>query len=297
MTKYSGGSGHRRRTLTRAVAASLVVGGLAVFGSATAALAAATMTVTPNTGLSNGQSVSVSGSGFAAKSPGNVLECNSDPSQPTVALGSPVSASISVSCTAPSYTKLVVTSATGTMSSTFNVVSGTVGPPCGPTPAVVTCPSTDTAGKSPAADAASYPCPPTPAQQAAGDTCTLTYGDSNNDSAVVPIHFTGESTPTTTPPSPAAAAPTSGTTAPAPAASAGTGAKTSAGQSTGSGASAASPTAASAGTVAMTGPGPHLWWLVVAGLVLMNLGALLWLGPPRRWRRRAAGSPGPPADS
>jgi hypothetical protein len=186
-----------RAKILMVAASVLVVAGSVLLGTTISAFAAATMTATPSTGLTNGQAVMLAGSGFAKSSIGNVLECNTDPNQPNVALGSPINSSISVSCTAPSLGKLVVTSATGTMSTTFNVVEGKVGPPCGPSPAAATCPKTDTAGTSPTADAALYPCPPTPTQQAAGDTCTLTYGDQANDSASVTILFGTETPPTT----------------------------------------------------------------------------------------------------
>ena len=64
----------------------------------------------------------------------------------------------------------------------------------------MSCPATDSAGKSPSADAANYPCPPTAAQQAAGDTCTLTYGDQANNSASAAILLAGETPPNTPPP-------------------------------------------------------------------------------------------------
>ncbi len=164
------------------------------------AVASPTLTASPNTGLASGSVVKVTGSGFTKNSIGNVLECNSDSSQPTVMDGSPIDSAIPVSCTAPSYSKLVSTSSTGTVSTTYTIVQGTTGPPCGPSPAAVTCPATDSAGNSPTADAAEYPCPPTAAQQAADVTCELTYGDQAGDSANAVILFAGETPPHTTPP-------------------------------------------------------------------------------------------------
>lgn len=49
--------------------------GLALFGATAANAASASVTVTPNTGLSNGQQVAVAGSGFAANSDVLVVEC------------------------------------------------------------------------------------------------------------------------------------------------------------------------------------------------------------------------------
>ncbi|HLX89922.1 MAG TPA: neocarzinostatin apoprotein domain-containing protein, partial [Acidimicrobiales bacterium] len=153
------------------------------------------LVVNPDTGLSGGSVVNVNGSGFTKNSIGNLLECNSDPHQPTVMLGSPINSTLPVSCTAPSYSKLVSTDSQGAISTTYTVVQGTTGPPCGTASAAVQCPATDSAGNSPSADAADYPCPPTAAQESAGDTCTLTYGDQANDSASVAIYFVGENPP------------------------------------------------------------------------------------------------------
>ncbi len=175
-------------------------GTLVVLSTAPAAFAAGVMTGTPTNGLANGAAVTLTGSGFAKNSIGNVLECNSDPNQPTVAVGGVVNSTLQVSCTAPSLSKLVTTSSKGVLSTVFDVVEGTVGPPCGPAPAAAPCPATDSAGNNPTSDAALYPCPPTAAQQAIGDTCTLTYGDEANDSAVITILFGSETVPTSTSP-------------------------------------------------------------------------------------------------
>jgi hypothetical protein len=177
-------------------AAVLMVSGALLVGTTISAFAATTFAGTPTTGLANGSKVTLTGSGFADSSIGNVLECNSDPKQPTVMDGGLINSTISVSCTAPSLSALVTTSAKGAVSTVFSVVAGTVGPPCGAAPAAVTCPAKDSAGKAPAADAALYPCPPTAAQQAIGDVCTLTYGDQANDSGSVNILFGSETLPT-----------------------------------------------------------------------------------------------------
>jgi hypothetical protein len=174
--------------------AAVLVPGVLTVGAASAA-SNPTLTVNPDSGLSGGTVVNVSGSGFAKSSIGNVLECNSDPGQPTVALGSPINSSLPVSCTAPSYSMLVSTNSQGAISTTYTIVQGTTGPPCGTSSAAVQCPATDSAGNSPSADAADYPCPPTTAQEAAGDTCELTYGDESGDSADAAIYFVGETPP------------------------------------------------------------------------------------------------------
>ena len=200
---------------------STVVATLLIFSGATilattfaSAAASPTLVATPDTGLSltSGQSIMLTGSGYADSSAGNILECNNDPSEPTVALGGLVDSSVSVGCTGPSFSanSLTSTSATGTISKAYTVTTGTVGPPCGATSDIVTpCPTTDSSGGNTTTDAAKYPCPPTAAQQAAGVTCSLNYGDQANDSSSVTIYFTGETTGTTT----TTAAPTTTTTA------------------------------------------------------------------------------------
>ncbi len=174
--------------------------GTVLFGNETLPTSATTsppLTINPSTGLTGGESVSVTGTGFTPSSIGNILECNNASNEPTVALPSPVSSAVSVGCSAISYSRLVSTSSSGTISTSYSIIQGTVGPPCGlSTDVITTCPSTDDEGYSPAADAARYPCPPTAAQQAAGVTCVLNYGDQAGDSASGIIAFQGESTTT-----------------------------------------------------------------------------------------------------
>jgi hypothetical protein len=184
---------------------------------------------------------------------------------------------VSVSCTAISLSALVATSATGALSTTFKVVQGTVGPPCGPAPALLTCPATDSGGASPTADAALYPCPPTAAQQAIGDVCTLTYGDQAGDGGMATILFAGESPPVATtttgapPPTTATTKPPAPVTTVAPATGASSG-------------TTAPATAATAGTLASTGPGRGVGWLGLIGgaLILSGLLLLVLLNAPRR---------------
>jgi len=249
-----------------------------------------TATITPNTGLTNGEQVTISASGLAKSSIGNILECNTDKNQPNVMDGGLVNASISVSCNAPSLSAVVTTSATGTIDAKFTVIEGTVGPPCGPAPAVVTCPATDANGNSPTADAALYPCPPTAAQQAIGDTCTLTFGDEANDNASGDITFQGQGAPPTTTATTAAPTTTPTTRPPAP--------TTTVAPATGSrGATtpttSATPTTVAtdtpAGPLASTGPGPGVGWMAAIGGLLLILGLLLLLGRLDGPRRALAG--------
>jgi hypothetical protein len=184
---------------------------IAIAGGGAPGVTSPTVSVTPAAGLTSGESVAVSGSGFTPGSPGVISECNSAPGQPTVTLGSPVNTSVQVGCTAPTL-NLVTTSAGGTLSSTFTVVEGTVGPPCGAsTDIITTCPGADSAGLDPATDAANYPCPPTAAQQTAGVTCTIGYGTAVGNRASAPIVFSGETPPP--PPTPATSTTTTTTTA------------------------------------------------------------------------------------
>ena len=67
-----------------------------------------------------------------------------------------------------------------------------------------TCPTADSGGAVPATDAAEYPCPPTAAQIAAGDNCTVSYGDPPEASSksapisYIPAPTPGSGTTTTT---------------------------------------------------------------------------------------------------
>ena len=167
--------------------------------------------------------MTVTGSGYAANSLGSVLQCSGDPTVPMVTLPAPVGQTINVSCQALNILKLTSTNGSGGFTTTWKILSGTVGPPCGPPPAAATCPATDSAGIAPATDAANYPCPPTAAQQAAGVTCYIEYGDATLESAKANFTFAGETTggaPATTAPAPATTAPpttaahTTATTAP-----------------------------------------------------------------------------------
>jgi hypothetical protein len=255
----------------------LIAGGLGAFGLAAAAFATTpTLVATPSTGIATaGQSIMLTGSGYTASSTGNFLECNNALNEPTVMLPSPVSSAVSVGCTAPSFAanSLTSTSATGTLSKAYMVTGGTVGPPCGSASGniITTCPATDSTGGNPATDAAKYPCPPTPAQQAAGDTCSINFGDQANDSSTANISFVGQMTvATTTTTTPVVAA----TTTTAPATTATTAAPTT------------QTTAPATTSLAQTGPGPALWWLLLVGVVLMSIGSLTWLSTLRILGRR-----------
>lgn len=242
-------------------AAGALVAGIGLVGWATAAWAGGTLTASPSSGISpSGQTITLSGSGFTPNSTGNYLECNNDPNEPNVHLGGLVNSDVGVGCTAPAVSgnALQATGASGSFTKSYQVATGTIGPPCGAAgDLIATCPATDSAGQSPAADAAKYPCPPTAAQQAAGVTCVIHFGDQANDSAQVTILFQGESAggPTTT------AAPVATTSAPT--------------------ATTAPATSADTNALAVTGPGPALWSLLGAGLGLLLVAAGLLIGARR----------------
>ncbi len=149
-------------------------------------LAAGTITLSQSTGLNNGQTISISGSGLAKNSTGTLVECNNDPSQPNVSIAGN---EVPVSCTDP-LKKLVTTDANGNLPPTnLTIISGTTGPAAS---------GKDSAGNDSAGDAANYPCPPTAAQIAKGDHCIITFGDASGDNISVNISFAGSSS---TPPS------------------------------------------------------------------------------------------------
>ena len=279
--------------MLRIVAALCFVCGVAILGAAPAALAQATLSVSPDSGLTGGQSVTVTGSGFAKSSIGNILECNNAPNEPTVALGSPVSSNVPVGCTGPSLTQLVTTNSSGDVSSSYKVSMGTIGPPCGASGDIITkCPSTDSAGLSPSADAANFPCPPTAAQLAAGVTCQLSYGDEAGDSASANIAFTGGTTSSST--STTTTTTGSSTTSTTSAGSTSTTTTTTSAPTTTSTTAIATPTttattsstpvstqppstSASSSSLAFTGAGLPLWLVMLAGALLVLFGVGIWL--------------------
>jgi hypothetical protein len=217
------------------------------------------MTLTPGTCLNGGTVVKVTGSGFDPGASGTILQCNSDKAQPTVALPAPVSQDVPVSCTGINVANLITVGTDGTISGSATIIFGVTGPPCGkPAYALTpTCPTSDSGGAAPATDAANYPCPPTAAQIAAGDVCTLSFGDSAGKTQTVAISYT-----------PAASATGGGsgtTTTTTAAAAAATAAQT----------AAATKAATSASTLAFTGAGPDTWYTLLGGLLLLDLGFLI----------------------
>jgi hypothetical protein len=224
----------------------------------------------------NGTLLTLAASGLTPASAANYLgtfiECNDDPGQPTFSI---LGNAIPVSCTGA--LKYVFTpNAAGTASMpnpsnlpaalpAFAVVGGTTGPPCVPS---LCGTAKDSAGNSPYTDAALYPCPPTAAQLAAGDTCVIAAGDTGGDQVTVPIEFNPNIAP------PPATVPTAPPTAPGGGGTTATTAPKAKTAATGSSSSA----------LAFTGSGLGLWWLALVGLLLMIFGGLLLtvVDQPRR---------------
>jgi hypothetical protein len=220
--------------------------------TASASTGRGTVTVDPATCLVNGTVVSVKATGLTPHDSGSVLECNTDKSQPTMTV---LGAKIPVSCSA-ALAKIFSTGS-GSYSTTFTAVEGTPGPPTT---------GNDSTGKSGAADAALYPCPPTAAEISKGDGCVIAVGDlaiapsKVGDEIAVPILFNtakGAKSP-----------PTTATTASSSATTSGGGGTT---------ATTSSATSATSGSLAFTGTGPGVWWLGIIGIMLMILGALMLL--------------------
>lgn len=246
---------HLGLKLTKKYVALIVVGGtLAVTGSVFAATHLV-VTATPDTGLTNGQTVTVTGSGFDSDSPGAFLECNddgfsNDTVQPTaLSEGNQVP----VSCSIP---LVRATDGNGNLPSTkFVVHTGTVGPPSSNTT------EKDSAGNPANVDAAKFPCPPTAAQIKAGFSCIITFGDFQNQDSSTNITFAGQTAQSHT-------ATTSHTATVSHTATGGNGGGTSQGQSS-SGSSASS-----ASQLANTGPGTVA---LVAALIAAVSGSAIYL--------------------
>lgn len=275
----------------------LLAGGLVMSVSAAAfATTGGSLTVSPNTGLIKGVVVRVSGSGLAHSSKGYLIECNMAPHEPTVLLGSPVFNTLDVGCSPPSLRSIYSTSSTGTLSGTFQILLGRkrVGPPCGLNIAIAGCPQADNAGKRPGADAQNYPCPPTPAQQVAGDTCQILYVDAAGNLVDAPIYFAGGG-----PGLPGSGGGGSGgggpgggktttTVARVTTTTAHTTVTTSRIVTAATTNTTAAPTKVASGQLAYTGPGPSVHRLLVVGIGFTLAGALVWLSFLRMpsWPRR-----------
>ena len=233
----------------------------------------ATLTMSPGSCIVGGTVVTISGSGFQDTSAGTFLECNSDPNQPVMTNYPIPNADIPISCTSPfAGPGVKVTSSSGNIGPvSFTILTALdgVGPPCGPSACTGASASTDSSGGNPFTDAAQYPCPPTAAQMAAGDTCGIIFGDSNGDGVTIPISFNLNVAPPQTAPVVATSSTVAATT------------------TTVKPASKAKTTKAATSALAFTGTGPGLWWLALVGMTLIFLGllALALVDQPRRLLR------------
>jgi hypothetical protein len=220
--------------------------------------------------LLGGDVVQVAATGTSVGNGGaaSILECNTDPSQPTVKF---LSSQIPVSCT--DVTKYLIAMTSNSFPSTaFTIVQGVTGPPTT---------GIDTAGNQATTDAQNYQCPPTAAELAAdpSDACVIAVGTAyasgtpkTTDQLPVPISFNQNELSSGT---------TSNNAATAAAAQAAAAAKAAAAKK--------ASTKASSSSLAFTGAGPGLWLLGMVGVLLMLLGGftLVLVDAPRRFLRLA----------
>ena len=101
-----------RRFITSIAMGALIVGGFVTLGVTSASAAGPSIVATPSTALANGQSVTVTGTGFLANETVYALEC-------TVGATSELGCDVSTASVA-------TTSATGTFTTAVTVVTGTV---------------------------------------------------------------------------------------------------------------------------------------------------------------------------
>ncbi|HXR55109.1 MAG TPA: neocarzinostatin apoprotein domain-containing protein [Acidimicrobiales bacterium] len=147
------------------------------------------LSVSPTTGLFNGQQVTVTGSGFSPANSATLFECNETPGEPTADINGvqlPVGCSNPLGVGGPFQSGFAVTGPDGTLGTKFVVTTGVLGPP---EMTVDDSSGLDSAGGEIASDTTKYPCPATPAQQAAGATCAITFVDNSNETVSVPIAF------------------------------------------------------------------------------------------------------------
>jgi hypothetical protein len=110
-----------KRFITSIAIGAMILGGVAAMGAATASAAGPTITITPNTALTNGESVSIVGSGYTPADSLFALEC--------------LATATSVTGCDTGTAVPVTASSTGTFTQAFNVKSETSigGSSCGTT--------------------------------------------------------------------------------------------------------------------------------------------------------------------
>ena len=137
------------------ISVAALVAGATLVGTALAASASSgpSITVSPDTGLSQGTEVGIDGAGFPKKapSPGGFMECSTAAGQPTVSVtGFPTP--LPVSCSTPASAAAKVGPSGKIAFTGLLIHTGTVGPPQT---------GADANGSGDAAtDATSFPCPP-----------------------------------------------------------------------------------------------------------------------------------------
>jgi len=161
--------------------------------------------------LAGGDVITLAGTSFTPGSLASAVQCNSDPHQPVILfLGN----YIPISCTPLKLSQ--ISPGGGFNPPPFTVVQGTTGPVLNnPSSFPPTCTIDPTKGKpplpgqsgpipgctttgDPVTDAANFPCPPSAAQQTAGDDCVMAIGDQAGDRGVGVVLFGNETLPTTT---------------------------------------------------------------------------------------------------
>lgn len=255
---------------------ALAVAGGGVGFTVLPAGAAVSISVNPNTNLTDGQTVNVSGSGFTPSTQGSIIECNDAKPQPTVSV---FGNQVPVSCTNP-INSLVKTDGSGNVPTTpFTVHAGVVGPPGT---------GTDSDGNPAATDAANFPCPPTAAQITAGVSCVIAFGDTANEQATQVITFSSAPPPTSTTTTTSTTAPITTTSKPPSAGgttTGGTSPSTTSPQKSNTTTTTAKKSAS--GALAFTGSPRQLVLLAIAGVVLLDLGYLALTVNRRPHRQRA----------
>ncbi|MGA7835591.1 MAG: neocarzinostatin apoprotein domain-containing protein [Acidimicrobiales bacterium] len=108
-----------KRVITSVATIAMLLGGLGIAGAVSAGAAATvvpTITLTPNTGLTNNQDITITGTGFAPNTALAGVECNGQASASAGTAGCAVAAP-----------DLITTNASGGFTSSFYVATGTIG--------------------------------------------------------------------------------------------------------------------------------------------------------------------------
>jgi Neocarzinostatin family len=142
-----------------------------------------TASASPASGLSSGEHITVSGTGFTPRSPVVVAECNVTPGEPTNPLSS-----LPLGCTnpqLPATNPLVPAPGRGAFPSPPGL------PLTSPTGALDTIATVQEGNVGGSLQSASYPCPPSAANVAAGGACKLVVEDAAAERVDVTLDITG----------------------------------------------------------------------------------------------------------